>query len=139
MINKIYKIIHRKYSRFFEFIFFLRYLLLIFLISISLFLITPVFFNYEKKAEAIKLHLLNDYNFEIRSYEEIKYNKKCIIPSEKLLDMELTSKSKEIICPSQCDFKDCLYKCNDEILNSKYYDPSRNLYKNIKKDKNRTR
>ena len=74
MINKIYKIIHRKYSRFFEFIFFLRYLLLIFLISISLFLITPVFFNYEKKAEAIKLHLLNDYNFEIRSYEEIKYN-----------------------------------------------------------------
>ena len=74
MINKIYKTIHIKYSRFFEFIFFLRYLLLIFLISISIFLITPVFFNYERKAEAIKLHLLNDYNFEIRSYEEIKYN-----------------------------------------------------------------
>ena len=27
-----------------------------------------------KKAEAIKLHLLNNYNFEIRSYEGIKYN-----------------------------------------------------------------
>ena len=74
MINKIYKTIHIKYSRFFEFIFFLRYLLLIFLISISIFLITPVFFNYERKAEAIKLHLLNNYNFEIRNYEKIKYN-----------------------------------------------------------------
>ena len=74
MINKIYKTIHIKYSRFFEFIFFLRYLLLIFLISISIFFISPVFFNYERKAEAIKLHLLNNYNFEIRSYEGIKYN-----------------------------------------------------------------
>ena len=74
MINKIYKTIHIKYSRFFEFIFFLRYLLLIFLISISIFFISPVFFNYERKAEAIKLHLLKNYNFEIRSYEGIKYN-----------------------------------------------------------------
>ena len=49
-------------------------MLLIFLISISLFLTIPAFFNYEKKAEAIKLHLLNNYNFEIKNYEEIKYN-----------------------------------------------------------------
>ncbi len=74
MFNKLKKTIHIKYSRFFKFVFFLRYLLLIFLISISLFLTIPAFFNYERKAEAIKLHLLNNYNFEIKNYEEIKYN-----------------------------------------------------------------
>ena len=74
MFNKFKKTIHIKYSRFFKFVFFLRYLLLIFLISISLFLTIPAFFNYERKAEAIKLHLLNNYNFEIKNYEEIKYN-----------------------------------------------------------------
>lgn len=74
MLNKFYKTIHNRYSRFFEFIFFLRYLLLLFLISIAVFLIIPVFFNYEKKAEIIKLHLLENYNYEISSYEKIKYN-----------------------------------------------------------------
>ena len=74
MFNKFKKTIHIKYSRFFKFVFFLRYLLLIFLISISLFLTIPTFFNYERKAEAIKLHLLNNYNFEIKNYEEIKYD-----------------------------------------------------------------
>ena len=74
MFNKFKKTIHIKYSRFFKFVFFLRYLLLIFLISISLFLTIPAFFNYERKAEAIKLHLLNNYNFEIKNYEEIKYD-----------------------------------------------------------------
>ena len=74
MFNKFKKTIHIKHSRFFKFVFFLRYLLLIFLISISLFLTIPAFFNYERKAEAIKLHLLNNYNFEIKNYEEIKYN-----------------------------------------------------------------
>ncbi len=74
MFNKFKKTIHIKYSRFFKFVFFLRYLLLIFLISISLFLTIPAFFNYERKAEAIKLNLLNNYNFEIKNYEEIKYN-----------------------------------------------------------------
>ena len=34
----------------------------------------PIFFDYEKKAEAIKLHLQEDYNFEIYNYERIKYN-----------------------------------------------------------------
>jgi len=66
--------------------------------------------------------------------EEIKYYNKCTIPSDKLLDVQLDSNSKERICPANCDFRDCLYKCNDEILNSKYYDPSRNIYKNIKKE-----
>ena len=74
MLNKFYKTIHNKYSRFFEFIFFLRHLLILFLISIAVFLIIPVFFNYEKKAEIIKLHLLENYNYKISHYEKIKYN-----------------------------------------------------------------
>ena len=74
MLNNFYKIIHTKYSKFFEFIFFLRYLLIIFFISIAIFLTIPIFFNYEKKAEIIKLHLLENYDFKISNYEKIKYN-----------------------------------------------------------------
>ena len=74
MLNNFYKIIHNKYSKFFEFIFFLRYLLIIFFISIATFLTVPFFFNYEKKAEVIKLHLLENYDFKISNYSEIKYN-----------------------------------------------------------------
>ena len=74
MLNNFYKIIHTKYSKFFEFIFFLRYLLIIFFISIATFLTVPFFFNYEKKAEVIKLHLLENYDFKISNYSEIKYN-----------------------------------------------------------------
>ena len=74
MINKINKIIHNKYSKFFEFIFFLRYLLIIFIVSITLFLTIPIFFDYEKKAEVMKLYLLENYNFRISNYTKIKYN-----------------------------------------------------------------
>ncbi len=73
MINNFFKIIHNKYSRFFRFIFFLRYLLLIFIISITIFLILPNFFNYEKRAQAIKNYLLENYNYEINDYDSIKY------------------------------------------------------------------
>ena len=73
MINRLNKIIHNKYSKFFSFIFFLRYLFAIFIISTVLFLLIPNFFNYEKKAEIIKNHILMNYNFEIINYEEIKY------------------------------------------------------------------
>jgi superfamily II DNA or RNA helicase len=67
--------------------------------------------------------------------EEINFYNKCIKPSEKLLETEITNnKEKEPnICPAKCDFTDCLYKCQDSILNSKYYDPNRNIYKNLVK------
>ena len=74
MLNKFYKTIHNKYSRFFNFIFFLRYLFIIFFTSLSIFLTIPIFFNYEKKAEIIKFHLLENYNFKVNNYEKIKYN-----------------------------------------------------------------
>ena len=85
MFNNFYKIIHNKYSRLFEFIFFLRYLFIIFITSSALFLTIPVFFDYEKRAEAIKSNLLTKYNFKISNYEKIKYN---IFP---LPNLELTS------------------------------------------------
>ena len=91
MFNKFKKIIHIKYLRFFKFIFFLRYLLLIFLISMSLFITIPAFFNYEKKAEVIKLHLLNNYNFEIKNHEEIKYNI-FPLPNLEIIDVKMNLK-----------------------------------------------
>ena len=73
MLNKFLKTIHNKYSRILKFIFFLRYLFATFFVSISLFLTIPMFFDYEKKVEIIKSHLLEDYDFEINDYENIEY------------------------------------------------------------------
>ena len=73
MLNKFYKIIHSKYSNIFKFIFFLRYLFVIFLISLGLFLLIPNFFNYEKRAELIKIYVLEKYNFKINNYESIEF------------------------------------------------------------------
>jgi superfamily II DNA or RNA helicase len=36
-------------------------------------------------------------------------------------------------CPVECDFTSCEYKCNDAVLNTEYYDPSRKIYKKLKK------
>ena len=53
MINKFFKIVHTKYLKLFRFVFFIRYLLVIFIISFALFLIIPIFFDYEKRIEVI--------------------------------------------------------------------------------------
>jgi len=86
--------------------------------------------------------------------EEIEFYNKCIYPNNKLLDTVIEQKdikesnNKTIqqsivikndktktlepnICPAKCDFMECLYKCNDSLLNSKYYDPRRNIYKKL--------
>ena len=73
MLNKFFKRIHNTNSRFLKFIFFLRYLVAIFFVAISLFLAIPMFFDYEKKEEIIKNYLLKDYNLEISEYSNIKY------------------------------------------------------------------
>ena len=73
MLNKFLKIIHNKFSRILKFIFFLRYLFAIFFVSIFLFLIIPIFFNYENKVEVIKNHLLENYDLEINEYKNIEY------------------------------------------------------------------
>ena len=62
MINKIYKIIHNSYLKFFKLFLFLRYIFLIFLIAISLFISIPKFFDYEKKSGNIRDILIKNYN-----------------------------------------------------------------------------
>ena len=73
MLNKFFKNIHNKYSRFFKFIFFLRYLIATFFVSGFLFLTIPIFLNHEKKVELIKNYLIDNYDFEISEYENINY------------------------------------------------------------------
>lgn len=73
MINKLFKIIHNKYSKIFSFIFFIRYLFLIFFIFITLFLSIPNFIDYGKRIETIKNYLLNNYDLKINNYEKIKF------------------------------------------------------------------
>ena len=92
MLNKFFKTIHNKYSRFFEFIFFLRYLLLIFFISLVIFLSIPAFFNFEKRAEIIKNYLIDNYNYKISNYEKIRYNI-FPLPSIELSNAQVNLKS----------------------------------------------
>ncbi len=73
MLNKFFKTIHIKYSKLFKFIFFLRYLFATFFVSFFLFLIVPIFLNHEKKVELIKNSLIENYDYEINDYENIKY------------------------------------------------------------------
>ena len=67
--------------------------------------------------------------------EEIDYYNKCVKPNNKLIDIEIKENNKDEpkICPAKCDFTECLFKCTDSILNSKYYDPHRNIYKKLVK------
>ena len=74
MINKIYKIIHNKYPKLFQFLFFLRYLLGIFFISAVLFLCIPYFFNFTEKDKVIKNYLLKEHDLTLSNYKNIKYN-----------------------------------------------------------------
>jgi hypothetical protein len=63
----------------------------------------------------------NQYKDEIEKYD------KCVIPSDKLLETE----NIDNVCIDKCDFDKCNYKCYDKVLNTKYYDPTRNIYKKI--------
>ena len=36
-------------------------------------------------------------------------------------------------CPAVCGYMKCDFKCGEKLLNSKYYDPDRNIYKRIEK------
>ena len=74
MINKFYKTIHNKYSRFLRFIFFLRYVIGLFVISTIIFLLVPNYFNYEKRSKNFKNHLIKNYDIKILTYEKIEFN-----------------------------------------------------------------
>ena len=74
MINKIYKRIYNKYSNIIKFFLFLRYVFVIFLISVSLFISIPKFFDYEKKKEIIKQHLIEQYNLKLNNFTSIQFD-----------------------------------------------------------------
>ena len=74
MINKIYKIINNKISRFFKFIFFLKYLFVIFFVATALFLTIPHFFDYQKKEKVIKSYVFQNFGLDIKSFDKIKFN-----------------------------------------------------------------
>ncbi len=97
MINRTFKRIHNKYSNLFKFIFFLRYLFVIFFISSILFLTIPFFFDLEKKDKVIKKFLLEKYGLSVSSYENIKYN---ILPTPNLeiknIDVGLRTESMQM-------------------------------------------
>ena len=92
MINKIYKTINNKFSSFFKTFFFLRYLLLIFLISFTLFLIIPNFFDYKKKEEIIKSTLSKKYGIEATEIGKIRFNS-LPVPHLKINDINFTQNS----------------------------------------------
>ena len=93
MINKYLKTIHNKYSTFFKFIFFLRYLFAIFFISSTLFLIIPKFFDYDKKAHIFKDYLLKNYDLKINKFSEINF---YILPVPKIVIKNVNSKFNQI-------------------------------------------
>ena len=81
MINKIFKNIHNKYSSLFRFVFFLRYLIIIFLISSIIFLVIPYFFDYNNRELVIKNYLFQNYELVLKDYKNINYS---VLPIPKL-------------------------------------------------------
>ena len=82
MFIKIYKRIHNRYINVFKYFFFLRYFLIIFLISLSLFVSIPKFFDYEKRISSIEEILIKNYDLELKEYKSIKFN---IFPTPNLI------------------------------------------------------
>ena len=74
MINKIFKRIFDRYSNIFKFLFYIKYLFLIFFIASLTFLLIPKFFDYEKKQIYIKNYLIKNYNLTIKETEKVQLN-----------------------------------------------------------------
>ena len=74
MINRIYKIINIKFPRLLKFVFFLRYLFLVFLCSLTIFLTIPNFFDFNKREGVIRSYFLQNYKIDVNKIDSIKYN-----------------------------------------------------------------
>jgi superfamily II DNA or RNA helicase len=66
--------------------------------------------------------------------EEIRDYKNCV-DADMLVKMTAEERKDVQICPSQCDFKKCTFKCFDDKLNLKYYDATKGIYRRITKEK----
>ncbi len=95
MINKIYKTIHNKYFRFFKFIFFIRYLIVIFFVAMMLLVSIPQFFDYKKKEQIIKTYLVENYGLEVKKVKNINF-KSFPVPHLQLNNLEANFNSKDI-------------------------------------------
>ena len=81
MVNKNF--INRVFSRkIFKFIFFIRYLLIIFLISSIAFLSIPSFLNFDKEFKFINKQLDVNYKIVMNTYDKINYK---IFPSPRII------------------------------------------------------
>ena len=67
--------------------------------------------------------------------DEYKDYKNCETPNKKMENtlIKQGDKYNTNVCPSKCDFDNCYYKCNDKLLNEKYYDPNRHIYRKLKR------
>ena len=99
MINKIYKRINNKYLGLFKIFFFLKYVLTIFLIAITLFFTIPKFFDYNKKLKIIEDYLINFYDLELEDYKLIEY-KIFPLPNLYIKGSNLKVRDKPIILNS---------------------------------------
>ena len=95
MINKTFKTIHNRFSTFFKFVFFIRYLFLVFFVATLLFLVIPHFFDYKKKEKTIYDYLLKSYDLKINEIETIKYST-FPVPHLKIINSKGNLFSKDI-------------------------------------------
>jgi hypothetical protein len=60
--------------------------------------------------------------------EELEQYKNCIPPEK------VTDPNTQVVCPAECDFTNCNYKCDEKDLNDKYYDEEKKQYMKLSKD-----
>jgi len=66
--------------------------------------------------------------------EEVKEFSNCVDINE-LEKLSIADRKTAIICPAQCDFTKCTFKCFNDKLNLKYYDSTKGIYRKITKEK----
>jgi len=54
--------------------------------------------------------------------------------NEEIVKYKDCDKHKTNECPAICNFTKCYYKCDDNKLNTEYYDPERKIYRLLKKE-----
>ena len=93
MLIKFYERIHNKYSNLFKFLFFLRYLFGIFIISIGLFITIPKFFDHNKESKLISKYLKENFQLELINFKSINYVP-LPTPSLEIFNAELNYKKE---------------------------------------------
>lgn len=82
----------------------------------------------ERSLKEVAMDCPLNYNANIFK-SEVNIFKNCKEPTDKNINND------DIICPSLCDYTNCVYKCSDNKLNLEYYDPENLIYKNISESK----